>query len=164
MRELFKNDDFALGDLFEDLFAPVHYEKRPMAMKTDVREDENAYHFDVEMPGFKKDEIDISLKNGYLSISAQKKEEYHNHDKMKDEKCECEENHGDCGCHEKGKCDCNAKRYIRRERSIYASRTFYVGDKVKEDDIKAKYEDGVLNLVVQKEKPKQIVSHKINIE
>ena len=74
MRDLIKNDEFALGDFFEDLFAPVHFERRPMAMKTDVREDENAYHFDIEMPGFKKDEIDVNLKNGYLSVSAKKHE------------------------------------------------------------------------------------------
>ena len=157
MRNIIKNDDWALGDFFDDLFAPVHFERRPMTMKTDVKEDDEAYHFDIEMPGFKKDEIDVNLKNGYLNVSAKKKEEYENKDEKCDDDCKC-------GCHETGHCDCNGKRYIRRERSYFASRTFYVGDKVREQDIKAKYQDGILNLVVPKEKPKEITSHKINID
>ena len=94
-------------------------------MKTDVRELDNSYELDIDLPGFKKDEITVDLKNGYLTIGASKGLD-------KDQK------------DEKGK-------YIRRER--YAgtcSRSFYVGSAVRPEDIGAKYEDGILKLSVPK--------------
>ena len=162
--------EWDLGDLFDGLFEPARFERapRPMQMKTDVKEDVNGYELDIELPGFEKNEIDVSLKNGYLNVSAKKTEktvsgekphEEHKHEK---ENCGCDDK--DCECkHEK--CECEHKKpYIRRERSFYASRSYYVGDKVRENDIKAKYENGVLSLVVPKEKPKELTSHKINID
>lgn len=95
-------------------------------MKTDVQEHEDHYEVDVELPGFKKDELSLELKNGYLVISAAKGLD-------KDEKDE------------------KSGKYIRRER--YAggmTRSFYVGDGVKEEDVHAKYEDGVLKLILPK--------------
>ena len=94
-------------------------------MKTDVRELDNSYELDIDLPGFKKDEITVDLKNGYLTIGASKGLD-------KDQKDE------------------NGK-YIRRER--YAgtcSRSFYVGSAVRPEDIGAKYEDGILKLSVPK--------------
>ena len=120
-------------DFFDDDFMrfPVWGGRNPLygkhaknLMKTDVRETENTYEVDIDLPGFKKDEIDVDLKDGYLTISASKgldKEE-------KDEDA----------------------RYIRQERySGACSRSFYVGE-VKPADIKCKYEFGVLKITVPK--------------
>ena len=94
-------------------------------MKTDVRETENTYEVDVDLPGFRKDEITVDLKDGYLTISAAKGLD-------KDEK----DKEG---------------RYIRQERYAGAcSRSFYVGD-VKPEDVAAKYEDGILKLSMPKQ-------------
>ena len=99
-------------------------------MKTDVHENEGNYELDIDLPGFKKDEIQLSLENGYLLVEASKGLD-------KDEK------------DKKGK-------LIRQERYAGAmQRSFYVGEEVTEEDIKAKYEDGVLKLSVpKKETPK----------
>ena len=100
-------------------------------MKCDVYEKDGAYHIEAEIPGFKKDEIKVQLKDGYLTLAAAKGLD-------KDEK----DKEGN---------------YIRRER--YAgtlSRSFYVGDAVSEEDIHAKYEDGILKLSVPKKAPKAV--------
>lgn len=100
-------------------------------MKTDVKENEKGYEVAVDLPGFKKDEIQLELNDGYLTISAEKgldKEE-------KDKK----------------------DKYIRRERYAGSmSRTFYVGESVTENDIHAKYENGILTLDVPKEEAKKV--------
>ena len=103
-------------------------------MKTDIREtdDAKAYRFAVELPGFQKDEIHVDVKDGYLTVSAQK-----GLDKDEEDK--------------KG-------RVLRQERYAGAcSRSFYVGD-VKAEDVKAKYESGVLTVLIPKKEPKKIVS------
>ena len=100
-------------------------------MKTDVRETDGSYELDIDLPGFKKDEINVDLKNGYLTIGATKGLD-------KDEK-------GKDG------------KYIRRER--YAgvmSRSFYVGSAIRPEDISAKYEDGILKLSVPKAVKKEL--------
>ena len=151
--------EWDLGDLFDGIFEPARFERapRPMQMKTDVKEDENGYELDIELPGFEKNEIEVALKNGYLNVSAKKTEKTVSGEKHENEK-------EGCGCENK-ECKCEHKKpYIRRERSFYASRSYYVGDKIREEDIKAKYENGVLSLVVPKEKPKELTSHKINID
>ena len=92
-------------------------------MKTDVHEHDDKYELDIDLPGFKKDEIKLSLENGYLSVSAAKGLD-------KDEK------------DKKGK-------IIRQERYSGAmQRSFYVGEAVKQEDVKAKFEDGVLKLSI----------------
>lgn len=94
-------------------------------MKTDVRETENSYELDIDLPGFKKDEVNVELKDGYLTISAAK-----GLDKDQEDK--------------KGK-------YIRQERYAGAcSRSFFVGEAVKPEEVSAKYEDGILKLSVPK--------------
>ena len=100
-------------------------------MKTDVRETEGTYELDVDLPGFTKDEVNVELKNGYLTIQAAKGLDKDQTDK-------------------KGK-------YIRQERCAGAcSRTFYVGDGVEPEDVTAKFENGILQLSIPKEAKKQL--------
>ena len=126
-------------DLFRDDFAmfpawsgrdPLYGKHAKHMMKTDVRETEDTYEVDMDLPGFKKDEINVDLKNGYLTVSAAKGLD-------KDEK------------------DKNGK-YIRQERYTGAmSRSFYVGD-VAPEDVKAKFEDGILRISLPKAEKKAL--------
>lgn len=137
-------DDFPFGKEFEKAMFPAKdplYGKHAKnMMKTDVKETEKGYEVAVDLPGFKKDEIQLELNDGYLTISAEKgldKEE-------KDKK----------------------DKYIRRERYAGSmSRTFYVGESVTENDIHAKYENGILTLDVPKEEAKKVLEKRyISIE
>ena len=102
-------------------------------MKTDVRETGDSYELDIDLPGFAKEDINVKLNDGYLTISAQK-----GLDKDKKDK---------------------EGNYIRRERYAGAmQRSFYVGD-IKGEDIRAKYEDGILRLSVPKADVKKLESH-----
>ena len=119
-------DDFMDGFDFTDIDKKLYGKHAPHIMKTDVKEKDNTYEVDIDLPGFKKDEIQIQLENGYITVSAAKGLD-------KDEK------------------DKDGK-YIRRER--YAgnvSRSFYVGDKVQKEDIHPKFENGILSFTVPKE-------------
>ena len=120
-------------DLFPALSGsnPLYGKYAKNLMKTDVRETEHTYELDIDLPGFKKDEVSVDLKDGYLTISAAKGVD-------KDES---------------GK----AGRYIRQER--YAgtcSRSFYVGEGVEPSDVSAKFEDGILRLSLPKLEQKQL--------
>ena len=130
-------DDFMNDFVFPDFTDSANIEKALYGkhaknlMKTDVKDTENGYEVDIDLPGFKKDEITMKLENGTLTVSAAKGLDKDEQDK-------------------KG-------NYIRRER--YAgtlSRSFYVGDAVSEEDIHAKYEDGILKLSVPKKAPKAV--------
>ena len=130
-------------DFFNDPFGmvsartenPLYGKHARNLMKTDVRETEDSYELDVDLPGFKKDEIGVELKDGYLTISASK-----GLDKDEEDK--------------KGK-------YIRQERYAGAmSRSFYVGDDITENDIHAKFENGVLRLDVPKKEAKAVETKK----
>ena len=104
-------------------------------MKTDIREHDEGYELDIDLPGFKKDEIKVELDNGYLTISAAK-------GLNKDEK------------DKKGK-------YIRQERYTGAmQRSFYVGDALTQEDVKAKFENGILKLSLPKKDAKAIEEKK----
>ena len=109
-------------------------------MKTDIRETEDSYELDVDLPGFKKDEVSIDLKDGYLTISAAK-----GLDKDEEDK--------------KGK-------YIRQERYAGAcSRSFYVGKGVEPEEIGAKFENGILGISVPKETKKpEVKSTSVSIQ
>ena len=127
-------DDF-FSDPFEMMVpqgrSPLYGKHAKGLMKTDVRETDGSYELDVDLPGFKKDEIHVDLKDGYLTISAAKGLD-------KDE---------------------SAKdgKYIRQERYAGAcSRSFYVGETVRPEDIAAKYEDGILRVSVPKEVKKPL--------
>lgn len=136
--------DFPFGKDFEKNFFgsknPLYGKHAKNMMKTDVRETDTNYEVDIDLPGFKKDQIKAELNNGYLTISAAK-----GLDKDKKDK----DGH-----------------YIRRERySGSMSRSFYVGDGVTEQDIQAKFEDGILRLVIPKKEDKQVEDKKyISIE
>lgn len=127
-------DDF-MDFRFPEIDKELYGKHTGHVMKTDVREKEDGYEVIMDLPGFKKEEIEVQLENGYLSVSAAKGLD-------KEEK------------------DQNGK-YIRRER--YAgtmSRSFYVGENVTENDIHAKFEDGVLHLEVPKQEAKAIETRK----
>ena len=112
---------------------PLYGKHAKNLMKTDVRETENSFEVDMDLPGFKKDEVNLELKDGYLTVSADKALD-------KDEK----DNEG---------------RYIRQERwSGSCSRSFYVGENVKPEDVHAKFEDGILRLSLPKQEQKQLPS------
>ena len=128
-------DDFMDGfDSFMDRSA-LYGKHGKNLMKTDVRDVGDHYELDMDLPGFKKDEIHAELENGYLTISAEKSLD-------KDEK------------DKEGK-------YIRKERYAGSmSRSFYVGNAITQDDIKAKYESGILRLSVPKKAAEEIESAK----
>ena len=119
-------DDFPFRTM-ENVDRKLYGKHAAREMLTDVREHEDHYEVDIELPGFKKEEIKLELNSGYLTISTEKS--------LEKEK--------------KGK-------VIRQER--YAGtmqRSFYVGDSITEEDIKAKYENGVLSLMIPKKEAKK---------
>ena len=129
------NFDFPTFPDFGDVDKKLYGKHAGHLMKTDVKEHEDQYEVDIDLPGFKKDEIKLDLENGYLTVSAAKGLD-------KDEK------------DKKGK-------LIRQER--YAGsmqRSFFVGEEVTTEDIKAKYENGVLKLNVPKKEAKKLPEKK----
>ena len=125
-------------NLFDDFFSdpftmmvpsgrdPLFGKHAKNLMKTDVRETEDSYELDVDLPGFKKDEVTVDLQNGYLTISAAKGLDKDEQDK-------------------KGK-------YIRQERYAGScTRSFYVGGGIEPEQIGARFEDGILRLSVPKD-------------
>ena len=131
-------DDFGEFDRMMNRFnretnKALYGRKARNLMKTDVRETGDGYELDVELPCFKKDEVNVKLNDGYLTISAAKGLDKDDKDK-------------------KG-------NYIRRERYAGAmQRSFYVGD-IKGEDIRARFENGILSLTVPKAEVKKLESH-----
>ena len=125
---------------FPDIDRKLYGKHAANVMKTDVHEQDDRFDVDIDLPGFKKDEIQLELQNGYLSIAASKGVDKEEKDK-------------------KGK-------LIRQERySGSMQRSFYVGKGITEEDIKAKFEDGVLKLdIPKKEAPKVPEKKTIMIE
>ena len=129
-------------NLFDDFFGdpfgmmprgrdPLYGKHARNLMRTDVRETEDTYELDVDLPGFKKDEVTLELKDGVLTIQAVKGLDKDETDK-------------------KGK-------YIRQERYAGAcSRSFYVGEHVEPEDIRAKFENGILQISLPKAAKKQL--------
>ena len=143
---LFDDFDSWFSDPVEKRFFgkknPLYGKHAKNLMKTDVRETKDSYEVDVDLPGFKKDEIKMELENGYLTISAAKGLDRDETDK------------------ETGK-------YIRRERYAGAcQRSYYVGEDITEEDIKAEFKHGILKLFVPKKEVKPAVEEKkyISIE
>ena len=119
-------------DLFDDMFRdPFFNEGESKLMKTDIKEKKDKYLIDIDLPGYDKDNIKIEIQDGYLTIHASVNKEND----------------------EEGK-----GKYVRKER--YAgecSRSFYIGDNIKEEDIKAKFKNGTLTLEIpKKEERKQL--------
>lgn len=120
-----------VSNLFDDFFrdpffsTPTWFNETQM-MKTDVKDKNGNYLIEIELPGYDKEDIRAELKNGYLTISANRQEENEERD-------------------ERG-------NYIRRERYTGSCRrSFYVGDHVRQEDIKAAFRNGVLHLMVPKD-------------
>ena len=136
--------------LFDDMFPfddsfftskknPLYGKNASRVMKTDIKENEGSYELDIDLPGFKKDEVQVELKDGYLVVSAEK------------------------GLDEDEK-DKKSGKYLRRER--YAGscqRSYYVGNDTTEDDIKAHFEHGMLTVTVAKKEAKPAVEEKKHI-
>ena len=133
-------DDFRYP-VFPDVDKALYGKHAKNMMKTDVKETESGYEVDIDLPGFKKDEIQMQLQNGYLTVSAAKGLDKDEQDKD--------------------------GRYVRRERYAGSmSRSFFVGDHVTEEDIHPKYESGILRFTVPKAE-KNVVeekNHYISIE
>ena len=129
------DDDWMDFPFDRDFWGRTNNKTTKNLMKTDIREHDAGYELDIDLPGFKEDEIKVELENGYLTISATKGADNDEQDK-------------------KGK-------YIRRER--YAGtmqRSFYVGDYVTQEDIKAKFENGILRLSIPKKDAKAVETKK----
>ena len=128
-------NDFRLP-AFPDVDKELYGKHAKNLMKTDVKETEKGYEVDMDLPGFKKDEIKLELDNGYLTISAAK------------------------GL-DKDETDKETGKYIRRERYAGASqRSYYVGEDITEEDIKAEFKHGILKLFVPKKEAKPAVEEK----
>ena len=127
-------------DSFWNRKDPLYGKHAKNMMKTDVRETDDSYELDIDLPGFKKEEITAKLENGYLTVSASR-----GLDKDKQDK--------------KG-------NYIRRERYAGAmSRSFYIGGSITQDEIKARFENGILQLSIPKKDAKTVEQQKhISIE
>ena len=121
---------------FPDIDRKLYGKHASNMMKTDVHEHDNAYEMDIDLPGFKKEEIDLSLDNGYLIVSAAKGIDKESKD--------------------------NKGKLIRQERySGSMQRSFYIGDNVTEEEIKAKFENGVLRLNIPKKEAKKVPEKKL---
>ena len=138
MPSIFRESLF--DDFFEDFARPMRRigglsQFSAGGMRTDVKEHEGGYELHIELPGFKKEDVKAELKDGYLTINASTKKE--NEEKNADEK------------------------FIRRERFYGScSRSFYVGDNIEQEDIKAKFEDGILKVFVPKMEVKPAIEEK----
>ena len=135
------DDFFRFPDFGRDVEKKLYGKHAAQVMKTDVHEHDDHYEIVIDLPGFKKDQINLELQNGYLTVSAAKGLD-------KDEKTE------------KGK-------LIRQERYAGAmQRSFYVGEDITEEDIKAEFKHGILKLFVPKKEAKPAVEEKkyISIE
>ena len=120
-------------NMFDDFFKDPFFTRNNSVkvMKTDIQEKDNNYVLDMDLPGYDKEDIKAQLKNGYLTITAQK-------NTSNDEKDE-------------------EGNYIRRERYCgKCSRSFYVGDSIKEEDIKANFKNGILTIEFPKEAEKKV--------
>lgn len=122
-------------DLWDEMFRdPFFTEGESKLMKTDIKEKKDRYLIDIDLPGYEKEGIKIEIQDGYLTVHAKV-------DKEEDDK-------------EKGK-------YVRKERYTgECSRSFYVGDNVKEEDIKAKFHNGTLTLEIPKKEDKKELPEK----
>lgn len=122
------------NNLFDDMFDDSFFRSYNSYMKTDIKEVDNQYVLDIEMPGFNKKDISVELNDGYLTISGNKST---NNDE-KDTK----------------------GNIIRQERySGSYSRSFYVGDSIKKEDIKANYDNGELKIYLPKTTAKEVENH-----
>ena len=121
-------------DLFDEMFEDPFFSKSSKLMKTDIKENENDYTIEVDLPGYSKEDIQITIDDGYLTVSANTSKE---------------------------DADTSSK-YVKRERYYgECSRSFYVGNDVETEDVKASFRNGILKLEVpKKEDVKQLPEKK----
>ena len=127
-------------DVFDDFFQDDFFKgkEKNSLMKTDIRENDDSFILDIDLPGYDKGDIKIDVTDGYLTIHA----------KTTKEKNDKEKHH-----------------YVRRERFVgEATRSFYVGDDIKENEIKASFRNGILNLEIPKKNEEEKESEKHYIE
>ncbi len=133
MDDWFDGFDHMFDRMNRNMNKSLYGKRASRLMKTDVTEHDDRYEVDMDLPGFKKEDLKLELQNGYLTVSAAKS-------LNKDEK---EQKSG---------------KLIRQERySGSMARSFYVGEEMTEEDVKAKFEDGVLKLVIPKKEAKKAV-------
>ena len=130
---------------FKNLEKKLYGHRAKNIMNTDIKESDNGYEMEIDLPGFKKDEITVELNDGYLTISAAKR--------LDKDEAESKE-------------EAKKGNYIRRERySGACQRSFYVGDAITQEDIKASFKHGILTLNIPKRDAKQVETKKyISIE
>ena len=128
-------------DLFDEMFGDEPFwergfsKKEASLMKTDIKEKDGNYVLEIDVPGYSKEDIKIELENGYLTVTAEKQENKDEEDKK--------------------------SHYIHKERFYgKCSRSYYTGDSIKEDDIKAKFKNGILTIEFPKEKEEKIENKK----
>jgi HSP20 family molecular chaperone IbpA len=137
------NDNYGLLDSFfndswfdnnsKDIEKKLYGHRAKNVMNTDIKEDEHGYEMIIDLPGFAKEDVSAKLEEGYLTITANKSLE---NNTAKDEKA------------------AKKSKYIRQERySGSCSRTFYVGEDITEEDIKASFKHGILTLNIPKKDP-----------
>ena len=121
-------------NLFEDIFDDPFFEKRETKlMRTDIKEKGDNYVIEVDLPGYEKNDIEIELEKGYLKVTAKV------NNSVNDEN----------------------EKYIHKERFYgECSRSFYVGDDIKEEDIKAGFKNGILSLTIPKAQEKKLEGKK----
>lgn len=130
-----KNEFDLLGEMFTDPFFSEHESK---VMKTDIKEKKDKYLIDVELPGYEKENIKLELEDGYLTVQAET-------DTSNEEK-------------EEG-------QFVRKERYIGScSRSFYVGEDVEIEDIKANFKNGMLKIEIPKKEEKKEIPQKKYIQ
>lgn len=139
MLSLTPRTNFGLN-FFDDMFSSPFFNSRDRmqmpSMKTDIKEKDGMYMLEMDLPGYEKQDIQAELNNGYLTVTASK----------------------DSGAEEKKDEEAG---YVYRERySGQCSRSFYVGDRIREEDIKAAYNNGILTLTFPKDAPAQIEEKK----
>ena len=123
-------------DLFDDFFKDDDFfsQRTNALMKTDIKEKKDKYVVEMDLPGYEKDNINIELNNGYLTVSANVNKETN---------------------------DSNDERYVRQERFYgECSRSFYVGDDVEKEDIEAEFKNGILKIDIPKKEDKKIETAK----
>ncbi|MGN0429255.1 MAG: Hsp20/alpha crystallin family protein [Acetatifactor sp.] len=130
---------------WKDMEKKLYGHRAQNVMSTDIKETETGYEMEIDLPGFRKDEVSVELNEGYLTISAAKG--------LDKNEAESEE-------------EAKKGNYIRRERySGACQRSFYVGDELTREDIKASFKHGILTLTIPKKEAKQIETKKyIEIE
>ncbi len=125
---------------FKDLEKKLYGHRAKNVMNTDIKESDSEYEMTIDLPGFKKEEVSVALENGYLTIGASKG--------LEKDDAENEEERA------KG-------NYIRRERySGSCQRSFYVGDALDVNDIRANFQHGILKLTIPKKDQKQVECNK----